>query len=111
VGLHPRLDHTPLEQLPQGAAKPAAPKLPLLVLLAASVALDLLSFGFIALGIERAGQSRTILERGLQLVEPGWVPWSHGLVAAIISHAMLHVIWFPIEMFYHSRYNEKSTYD
>jgi len=65
-------------------AKPAAPKLPLLVLLAASVALDLLSFGFIALGIERAGQSRISLEGGLQLVVPGLVPWSHGLFMALL---------------------------
>jgi hypothetical protein len=47
------------------AAKPTAPKLPLLVLLVASEALDLLSFGFAVIGIEKLGISQTNLEQGL----------------------------------------------
>lgn len=78
------------------AAKPAAPKIPLLVLLAASVALDLLSFGFIALGIERAGQSRISLERGLQLEVPGSVPWSHGLFMALLWSLLFAVLAYLI---------------
>jgi len=48
------------------AVKPLAPKAPLLVLLAASEALDLLSLSFIATGIEDVGVSSTNLKQGLK---------------------------------------------
>ena len=27
----------------------------------------------------------------------GWLFWQHGLLAAIIAHAMVHAIWHPFE--------------
>lgn len=55
-------------------AKPAAPKVLLLVLLIASEALDLLSFVFIALGIEDPGISQTDLNQGIQVLVPASIP-------------------------------------
>lgn len=69
------------------AAKPAAPKAPLLVLLLATEILDLLCFGFLATSIERAGP------------DP-WFPWSHGLFMSIVWSALAGVIAF---LFYRDR--------
>ena len=66
------------------AAKQAAPNLPLWALLAASEALDLLSFVFKAVGVEDFGVSKTTLERGVEMNIPGSVPWSHGLFMSVI---------------------------
>lgn len=66
------------------ALKPAAPKVPLWILLVASEALDLLSFGFTAVGIEEFGVSLVDFEKGLQVIVPGSVPWSHGLLMSIV---------------------------
>ena len=66
------------------AAKPAAPKAPLWVFLVASWFLDLLSFGFEAIGLESFGVSHTDFEKGLQVVVPGEVPWSHGLFMSVV---------------------------
>lgn len=66
------------------SAKPAAPKVSLLVLLVASEALDLLSFLFITLGLEDAGISQTDFNQGVQVLVPGSIPWSHGLVMAVV---------------------------
>jgi hypothetical protein len=80
------------------AAKPAAPKMPLWVLLVASEVLDILTFGFKALGMEDFGVNTTSLERGLKVMVPGTIPWSHGLfmsavwsvVAAAIAYLVYH---------------------
>ena len=66
------------------AAKPAAPKAPLLVLLVASEALDLLTIPFMGLGIERGAQYSISIEEGLRIMVPGSVPWSHGLFMSLI---------------------------
>jgi membrane-bound metal-dependent hydrolase YbcI (DUF457 family) len=66
------------------AAKTVAPKAPLWMLLVASEALDLLSFGFVALGIEKVGTSQTDFEQGLRMITPGSVPWSHGLLMSLV---------------------------
>jgi membrane-bound metal-dependent hydrolase YbcI (DUF457 family) len=66
------------------AAKPATLKVPLLVLLGASELLDILSYGFMALGTEKFGVTHTDLEQGLQVLVPGSVPWSHGLLMSIV---------------------------
>jgi len=69
------------------ATKPAAPKAPLWVLLVATEILDLLCFGFMAAGIERAAP------------EPS-LPWSHGLFMSIVWSAVAGVIAF---LFYRDR--------
>jgi hypothetical protein len=66
------------------AAKSAAPKAPLWVLLLASEVLDLLCFGFVAIGIEKLGVSHTDLSRGLTVLAPASIPWSHGLFMSIV---------------------------
>jgi hypothetical protein len=69
------------------AAKTIAPKAPLWVLLTASETLDLLSFGFVALGVEKMAVTQTDLAHGLQIIEPGYVGWSHGLFMAFVWSA------------------------
>ncbi len=53
------------------ATKPCARKVPLIVLLIATEVLDLLAFGFIAIGLERTAP------------DP-WIPWSHGLFMSAV---------------------------
>ncbi len=69
-------------------ARPAAPKVPLLVLLVASETLDLLSFGFMAAGVERAGVSESSIAQGITVVTPGVIPWSHGLFMSLVWSAL-----------------------
>jgi membrane-bound metal-dependent hydrolase YbcI (DUF457 family) len=65
-------------------ARPFAPKAPLWTLLVASEALDLLSFGFIAIGMEKMAFSLTDFEHGIQTITPGSIPWSHGLFMSLV---------------------------
>jgi hypothetical protein len=66
------------------AAKPLAPEIPLWALLLASEALDLMSFGFEALGLEKFAVTHTDFVHGVQTLVPGSVPYSHGLLMSII---------------------------
>ncbi len=61
------------------AAKPLAPKTPLWVLLVATEVPDLLFFGFQAVGMESQSITTMDLNRGIQVIVPGSIPWSHGL--------------------------------
>ena len=63
------------------AAKPAAPKVPLWVLLLATEVLDLLSWGFVAIGLEDVSVSLTDFIQGNIVLS---VPWSHGLYMSVI---------------------------
>jgi len=78
------------------AAKPAAPKVPLGVLLAASEALDLLCFGFAAAGIEDIGVSLAGLTQGVRIVVPASIPWSHGLFMSLVWSVMAAAIAYLI---------------
>ncbi|MGW8225687.1 MAG: hypothetical protein ACWGOY_08135 [Anaerolineales bacterium] len=82
------------------SAKPAAPKVSLLVLLVASEALDLLSFLFIPLGFEDAGISQAGINQGLQVLVPGSIPWSHGLFMALVWSLLFSAVAF---LFYKDR--------
>jgi membrane-bound metal-dependent hydrolase YbcI (DUF457 family) len=82
------------------AAKPAAPKMPLWVLLVASEVLDILTFGFKALGMEDFGVNTTSLERGLKVIVPGTIPWSHGLFMSIVWSVVATAIAY---LFYRDR--------
>ena len=62
------------------AAKPAAPKLPLWMLLVASEILDLLCFAFLAVGIERVAPDPMLA-------------WSHGLFMSIVWSAIVFSHW------------------
>ena len=70
------------------AAKPAAPRVPLLVLILATEVLDLLTLAFLATGVERLGITRTELSHGLTMVSPAAIPWSHGLVMSLVWSAL-----------------------
>jgi hypothetical protein len=78
------------------AAKPAAPKVPLWVLLLASEALDLLSFGFEAVGIEDFGVSQTDINQGVEILRPASIPWSHGLFMSVVWSLVAAAIAFLV---------------
>ncbi len=80
--------------------KSSTPKVPLWVLLFASEALDLLCFGFMALGLENAGASRMDPVHGLQVITPGSIPWSHGLFMAAVWSLLAALI---CSLIYHDR--------
>jgi len=66
------------------AAKPTAPTVPIWVFLLASWFLDLLSFAFEALGLEKFAVPESDFIQGVQVLVPGSVPYSHGLVMSIL---------------------------
>ncbi len=76
------------------AVKSLAPKAPLWSLLAASEALDLLCFGFVSLGIEKTGTSQVDLQHGIQIVAPGVIFLSHGLLMSLIWSAAAATITY-----------------
>jgi hypothetical protein len=82
------------------AAKPVAPKAPLWVLLVATEMLDLLSFLFMAVGIESMGVTTIDLNRGIQFLTPASVPWSHGLLMSVVWSVLAGAI---AHLFYRDR--------
>jgi hypothetical protein len=52
--------------------------------LVASEVLDLLCFGFMAVGMENSGITSISLDQGLKVVEPASLPWSHGLFMSVV---------------------------
>jgi hypothetical protein len=78
------------------AAKPAAPKAPLWILLVATEVFDLLTFGFEAIGIETFASSRTDLNQGVIISSPASIPWSHGLFMCIVWSLLAAAITFLI---------------
>jgi len=79
------------------AAKPLTPKAPLWTLLVVSEAIDLLCFGFFAIGIEHAGITHTDLTHGVRIVTDGLFPWSHGLfmsvVWSLLAAGIAYLVW------------------
>ena len=82
------------------AARPIARKVPLWVLLVASEVLDLLCFGFIALGIEKTGLSHTDFAHGITELTSGVIPWSHGLSMSVFWSLLAAAIAWLV---YHNR--------
>lgn len=39
----------------------------------------------------------TLILNGWASIIFGWLFWQHGLVAAMLAHALLHLLWYPIE--------------
>ena len=66
------------------ALKPAAPKIPLLVLLAASETNDLLYFLFSSAGVEPKVATTMDFVNGVRYLTPVVNPWSHGLFMSLI---------------------------
>src|SRR3972149_2830182 len=77
-------------------AKTTAPKAPLWILLVATEVLDLLSYGFHAIGIEDFGVSHTDLNRGVTVLSPASIPWSHGLFMSVVWSLVAAAIAFLI---------------
>ena len=78
------------------AAKPAAPRVPLAVLLLATEVLDLLSFAFLAIGLEDVGASHTSLDQGVTVLSPASIPWSHGLLMSVVWSVAAAAVAFLI---------------
>ena len=78
------------------AAKPVASKVPLGVLLVASEALDLMCFGFVAVGLEKFGVTQTDLVHGIRILVPGSIPWSHGLFMSLVWSGVAAAIAFLV---------------
>ncbi|HEX7556359.1 MAG TPA: hypothetical protein VF338_07025 [Leptolinea sp.] len=66
------------------AAKPLAKSIPLWILLIASEGIDILFFAFTLLGIEKQAVSISSIEKGIEILVPGVIQWSHGLFMAIL---------------------------
>jgi len=66
------------------AAKPAAKKVPLWALLAASEANEILYFVFVAVGVEQPARFTMDFNQGVRYVTSGSIPWSHGLFMSIV---------------------------
>jgi membrane-bound metal-dependent hydrolase YbcI (DUF457 family) len=73
-------------------AKPIAPKAPLWALLAATQVPDLLSFGFLATGIEQSATTQLDWEHGLQYLSQPSIAWSHGLFMCIVWSVVVGAI-------------------
>lgn len=65
-------------------AKPIAPRAPLWALLAATQVPDLLSFAFMATGLEHGASTRLDFEHGLQYLSPALIYWSHSLFMSLV---------------------------
>jgi hypothetical protein len=78
------------------AAKHTAQKVPLWVLLVATEVLDLLSYGFHAIGIENFGISHTDINQGVTMLSPASIPWSHGLFMSMVWSLVAATIAFII---------------
>jgi hypothetical protein len=65
-------------------AKPIAPKAPLWALVAATQVPDLLSFGFMAAGIEHGADTSLDFEHGLRYLSQASIHWSHGLLMCTV---------------------------
>ncbi|MCP4541613.1 MAG: hypothetical protein GY832_31155 [Chloroflexi bacterium] len=81
-------------------AKPAAPKVPLWVLLMATEIFDFLFFAFQAAGLESMAVTTMDWNQGMQIQVPGSAPYSHGLLACVIWSVVAAVI---VYVFYRDR--------
>jgi hypothetical protein len=66
------------------AARPAAPKIPLWVFLAASETNDILYFLFVAVGLESKAVTTMNFSEGIRYLTPSSNPWSHGLFMSVV---------------------------
>jgi membrane-bound metal-dependent hydrolase YbcI (DUF457 family) len=69
--------------------KPLAPKAPLWALVAATQVPDLLSFAFMATGIEHGAVTQLDFGHGLQYLSPPLIPWSHGFFMSVVWSAIV----------------------
>ena len=82
------------------AAKPAALKVPLWVLLVATEVNELLYFLFTAVGIEQKTAFTMDFDQGVKYLTQGSNPWSHGLFMSVVWSVVAAAIAF---LFYRDR--------
>ncbi len=68
--------------------KPLLPQTPVWALMICGEALDLLTFGFLAAGLESAGTSTSSITEGIKILTPASIPWSHGLFMSLVWAAL-----------------------
>lgn len=73
---------------------------PLWVLLIATQALDILSFGFQVIGIEDFGVSQSNFSQGVTVISTASIPWSHGLFMSVVWSLLAAAIAY---LFYRER--------
>ena len=73
-------------------AKPIAPKAPLWALIAATQVPDLLSFAFMAAGMEHSAETKLDFTHGLQYLGQPSIAWSHGLLMSLVWMAAVAAI-------------------
>ena len=78
------------------AAKPAAPKIPLLVFLAASETNEIMYFLFTAMGVEEKAAMTMSFTEGVRYLTPVSSPWSHGLFMSVVWSLSVGVAGFLI---------------
>ena len=64
-------------------AKPAAPQVPLVILLAAGELNEILYFAFTTAGIEKKADFSMNFSQGVKYLTVGSNPWSHGLIMSL----------------------------
>ena len=74
--------------------KLVAPKTPVLALLAATQVPDLLSFAFMAAGVEHGADTVLDLEHGLRYLSLPSIAWSHGLLMGAVWSLLVATIAF-----------------
>lgn len=82
------------------AAKTQADEVPLWSLVVAAYTNDLLKYGFTAIGLEKPSGSYLDLKRGVFMLFPGSIPWSHGLFMSIVWSLLAAGIAY---LFFHNR--------
>jgi membrane-bound metal-dependent hydrolase YbcI (DUF457 family) len=78
------------------AAKPITPKIPLLVLLAASETNEILYFVFTSVGMEEKAIMTMNFMEGVRYLTPVSSPWSHGLFMSAVWSLLMGVAGFLI---------------
>lgn len=78
------------------AAKPTAPKIPLLVLLTASETNEIMYFLFTAIGMEEKAAMTMNFTEGVRYLTPVSSPWSHGLFMSLIWSLLIGFAGFLI---------------
>jgi hypothetical protein len=77
-------------------AKWIAPKTPVWALLAATQVPDLLSFAFMAAGVERGADTVLDLDHGLRYLSLPSIAWSHGLLMCVVWSLVVAAIAFVL---------------
>lgn len=78
------------------AAKSTADKVPLWTLVLAAYSNDVLKLGFKIVGLESDSASYMDIKRGVILLFPGNIPWSHGLFMSVVWSILAAVIAYLI---------------